>query len=95
MTKKLMEDGYVELYTYARGMVGDLEFEGECAFEVPIPWATEKAKEWGYDSLNEFILNYNFDDTERWVKEAEEAGELVNVKVLDIITRTDRSSSIY
>ena len=93
--EKLMEDGYVELYTYARGMVGDLEFEGECSFEVSVQWATTRAREWGYHSLMEFLYEYTHDDTERWIKEAEEEGELVNVKIVNVITRTDKNSSIY
>ena len=85
----------VKLGTYASGMAGELEFTAECQFEVSKEWAEKRAKESNWESLEAFLGEYVYDDTQGWPRDAEMAGELLDIKLYNYVTDVKGKRSIY
>ena len=86
----------IKLGTYASGTIGTLEFTADCRFEVSKEWAEKRAKESNWESLEAFLGEYVYDDVIEWPRDAELAGELLDIKLCNYITEAKgKNWSIY
>ncbi|MCT1392018.1 hypothetical protein M4D76_27625 [Peribacillus frigoritolerans] len=79
---------YITLHCYTDQLVnnddGKFDKFGSAWFTVPRNWAEEQAIHQGYDSLETFLKEYTYDETDDWLRQATNEGVLIGTGTGDM-----------
>lgn len=81
-------NGHIQLFTYVGEVIETSSFHVDkrelnhyVSFDVPYLWAEKKAKEQGFNNLQEFLGEYTWDNTVGWMPSAQIEGVLIHCHV--------------